>query len=138
MNVFCLKEFKTEFEKLKRKRSYSSIEGDIIEYFFKCKNIKEISSGIRLNGASETPYIKKRLCGRGGFRVYFLLIVKKETIYLMFIHPKTGSLGADNISDKMKSELYSKVTNCIKINEDLYTISLNNDGDGLIFKEFSK
>lgn len=47
MIIFCLDEFKNQFEKLIRNNSYSSIEIDIIEYFFN-KNIQELSSRYRL------------------------------------------------------------------------------------------
>lgn len=40
MTIFCLEDFKVQFEKLKKKKSYSSIEVDIIEYFFN-KEIKK-------------------------------------------------------------------------------------------------
>jgi hypothetical protein len=70
MNIFCLEDFKEEFEKLKKKNSYASIEQDIIDYFFN-KDIKDLLSGTRLNNSNDTPYIKKRLKGSGGFRIYF-------------------------------------------------------------------
>jgi hypothetical protein len=60
MIILCLDEFKNEFEKLIRNNSYSSIEIDIIEYFFN-KNIQELSSGIRLNNSDTIPFIKKEL-----------------------------------------------------------------------------
>lgn len=47
MIIFCLDEFKNQFEKLIRNNSYSSIEIDIIEYFFN-KNIQELFSRYRL------------------------------------------------------------------------------------------
>ena len=34
MNIFCLEDFKVQFEKLKKKNAYSSIEEDTIAYFF--------------------------------------------------------------------------------------------------------
>ena len=34
MLILCLDEFKNEFEKLIRNNSYSSIEIDVIKYFF--------------------------------------------------------------------------------------------------------
>ena len=43
MTIFCLEDFKVQFEKLKKKNSYSSIEGDIIEYFFN-KEIQQLIS----------------------------------------------------------------------------------------------
>jgi hypothetical protein len=122
MTVFCLEEFKVQFEKLKKNNSYSSVEEDIIEYFFE-KEISQLSSGTRLNNSDGTPYIKKRLNGRGGFRVYFLLVIRNEKIYLMFLHPKTGSLGYENITDDSKSLLYKKVLEKIKAN-DLYEVTV--------------
>ncbi len=123
MEIFCLEDFKVEFEKLKKKNSYSTIEGDIIEYFFQ-KEITQLMSGTRLNNSDDTPYIKKRLNGSGGFRVYFLLVIKDEKIYLMFVHPKTGSLGYENITDESKALLYKRVLESIKTNK-LYKITLD-------------
>jgi hypothetical protein len=125
MDIFCLEDFKVEFEKLKGKKSYSSIEDDIIKYFFG-KNAQELSSGVRLNNSSETPYIKKRINGSGGFRFYYLLIIKDEKLYLMFVHPKTGALGSENITDESKAYLYKKVLDSIKSN-DLYQLTLNEE-----------
>ena len=62
MTILCLEDFKIQFEKLKKKNSYSSVESDIIEYFFN-KNISQLTSGTRLNNSDDTPYIKKKLVG---------------------------------------------------------------------------
>lgn len=133
MEIYCLEDFKDEFEKLKGKKSYSSIEDDIIKYFFD-KNIQELSSGVRLNNSSETPYIKKRINGSGGFRFYYLLIIKNERLYLMFVHPKTGAFGSENITDESKAYLYKKVLNSIKDN-DLYQLTLNKETKKIDFKK---
>ncbi len=122
MTILCIEDFKIQFEKLKKKNSYSSIEKDIIEYFFG-KEVSDLISGVRLNNSNETPYIKKRLNGSGGCRVYFLLIIKDEKIYLMFLHPKTGSMGFDNITNESKSLLYKKVLNDI-LNNELYELNV--------------
>lgn len=133
MNIFCLAEFKIEFEKLKSKNSYNSIEKDVIDYFFD-KSVQDLSSGTRLNNSNETPYIKKRINGRGGFRFYFLLIIKDENLYLMFVHPKTGSLGYENITDESKAYLYKKILECIKTKE-LLELTLNSEKTNIIFKK---
>jgi len=133
MDIFCLEDFKVVFEKLKGKKSYSSIEDDIIKYFFG-KNAQELSSGVRLNNSSETPYIKKRINGSGGFRFYYLLIIKDEKLYLMFVHPKTGALGSENITDESKAYLYKKVLDSIKSN-DLYQLTLNEENKKIDFKK---
>jgi hypothetical protein len=125
MIIFCLEEFKVQFDKLKKNNSYSSIEADIIEYFFN-KEIQQLTSGTRLNNSNDTPFIKKRLNGSGGFRIYFLLIIKNEKVYLIFLHPKTGSLGYENITDDSKALLYKKVLECIKSNN-LYEVVVDNN-----------
>jgi len=48
MEIYCLEDFKTEFEKLKSKKSYKTLEQDIIDYFFD-KSADKLCSGIRLN-----------------------------------------------------------------------------------------
>lgn len=88
--------------------------------------------GTRLNNSDDIPYIKKRLNGSGGFRIYFLLVIKDEKIYLMFLHPKTGSLGYENTTDESKALLYKKVLESIKSNN-LYRITL--DKKSLVFKK---
>lgn len=123
MEIYCLEDFKVEFEKFKSKNSYKTIEQEVINYFFG-KTSQELCTGVRLNHSIDSPYIKKRLGGRGGFRIYFLLILKNDSLYLMFVHPKTGSQGSDNITDESKSYLYKKVLKCIK-SEDLYKLSLD-------------
>ena len=131
MEIYCIEDFKVEFEKLISKKSYSSLAREIIDYFFN-KPCNELCSGTRLNNSDETPYIKKRLGGRGGYRVYFLLIMKYERLYLMFVHPKTGSMGYENINDESKALLYKKVLNCIK-SENLYKIQINKSNTTLVF-----
>ncbi len=131
MTIFCIEDFKVQFEKLKKKNSYSSIEADIIEYFFD-KEIQLLTSGTRLNNSDDTPYIKKRLNGSGGFRIYFLLVIKDEKIYLMFLHPKTGSLGYENITDDSKALLYKKVLESINT-KNLYEVVV--DKNKLVFKK---
>ncbi len=133
MNIYCLAEFKVEFEKLKSKNSYNSIEGDIIDYFFG-KSVQELCSGSRLNNSIDTPYIKKRINGKGGFRFYFLLIIRDESVFLMFVHPKTGSLGYENITDDSKAYLYKKVLECIKTKEYL-ELTLNSEMTKIVFKK---
>ena len=133
MVIYCLEDFKVEFEKLISKNSYKSLQKEIINYFFD-KTVQDLASGTRLNGDSETPYIKKRLKGSGGFRCYFLLVLKNEDLYLMFVHPKTGSMGSSNINDESKAYLYKKVLDCIK-SDDLYVLSLDDSKKKIIFKE---
>lgn len=94
-------------------------------------------TGVNLNNNLETPYIKKRLKGRGGFRVYFLLLIRNDAFYLMFVHPKTGVWGSSNIDNKSKSFLYKKIHEYIKSN-DLYRLRLNKSGNKIEFSHLSQ
>lgn len=135
MKIFCLEDFKVEFEKLGAKKSYRDLEKEIINYFFE-NPAEELQSGVRLNNSDQVPYIKKRLSGRGGYRCYFLLVLKNDCLYLMFVHPKTGASGSSNITDKSKAYLYKKVLTSIQ-DQDLYKLSLDGSKRHLIFKKIN-
>ena len=132
MTVYCIESFKNALEKLGKKKSYKSLEQEIISYFFN-KPVAELISGTRLNNSNSEPYIKKRLEGGGGYRLYFLILVKNDSLYLMFVHPKTGSSGADNIDDNYKAFLYKSVLQSIK-DQDLYLLQLNQEQNKIHFK----
>jgi hypothetical protein len=55
----------------------------------------------------------------------------------MFVHPKTGSLGASNIDDNYKAYLYKKVLACIESDE-LYELVLNDEQSNIQFELKSK
>lgn len=131
MKFYCLEDFKAEFDKLKSKKSYRTLEAEIINYFFG-KTIDELKTGVRLNHSLDKPYIKKRLGGRGGFRVYFLLIMTKEAVYFMYVHPKTGSRGSTNITDESKAYLYKNVLERIKSNN-LFEMQLGSSKQNIEF-----
>lgn len=136
MKVFCTSRFKTEVDGLKGKKQYKEVEEDIIDYFL-TKTIEEISSGTRLNNSETTPYIKKRLDGSGGFRVYYLLVIKDDNAYLMFIHPKTGPTGSSNITNEAKKTFYKDVLVAIQTS-DLYAIKKHSTKSELVYTPIQK
>ena len=136
MDLYCLEDFKIEFDKLKNKKSYRTIESEITAYFFD-KPVEALCSGTRLNNSDEIPYVKKRIAGKGGFRCYYLLDTKKKYLCLMFIHPKTGVRGADNIKDDYKVYLYKKVLEDIKTSN-LFRMSLNASKTQINFTKIQK
>jgi len=131
MKIFCLKRFKEAYDDLSKKKSYRSLEKELIDYFFN-KEINQLLSGTRLNNSQNEPFIKKRIDGRGGFRIYYLVLIKNKNIYLMFVHPKTGSEGSDNITEQSKALIYKEVLACIRTNE-LFELTLNKDGSRIEF-----
>jgi len=132
MIVYAITEFKEEYEKLKKHKSYKNLEKEIINYFFIDKGISDIQSGTRLNNDDLRPYVKKRLAGKGGYRMYFFILIKDENVYLIYVHPKTGKFGVDNIDDDSKALLYKRVLESIQ-DEDLWSVTHDKRNDELVF-----
>ncbi|WP_439557583.1 hypothetical protein [Dyadobacter sp.] len=131
MRIFCTAEFEKIFKKLSKKNAYSDLEKEIVDYFF-AEEI-DFSSGRRLGGHAGNTYIKKRLGGSGGYRAYFYIIVKDESLYLMFLHPKTGPEGSPNITDEAKTQLLKDLISDIKLGK-LLSITKHDSKKKLIFK----
>ena len=133
MKVFCIEDFKQGIQSLRGKKQYDGIELDIIDHFFE-KSVAELKSGTRLNNNDDIPYIKKRIRGRGGFRVYYLLLIYKNCLYLLFIHPKTGPLGTTNITNEYKALILKKIYDAIKTGQELYLVTKDKTGKRLLFE----
>lgn len=137
MKVFSTLEFKNEFEKLIRKNSYKYLSEEIISCYLGEKDIKDCLEGTKLNGHSPNPFIKKRLGGSGGSRLYLIAVIKRDSIYLSFIHPKAGALGYENISNSKKTQLLNDVVFCIE-NNNLFEVTCCENNKTIVFKESSK
>jgi hypothetical protein len=111
MNLYCIEEFKIEFEKLKKKRQYKDLEEEIIDYFID-KETEDLMSGSNISNDPIIPFIKKRLSGR--YRIYYLLVIKDGNVFLMYVYPKTGPYRIVDTSTAFKKELLKKVISCIK------------------------
>lgn len=137
MEIFCTNRFFEEFSKLIGSNSYSDLESEIISYFLTPISINDVLSGSRLNGQAENPYIKKRLGGKGGFRIYFYIVIKDQNVYLNFVHPKTGKLGFEALDDDAISKFYKDVLEAIK-SETLFSVKKNENGNGIEFTKMKK
>lgn len=131
MRIFSTQEFKSEFEKLSKKNSYKYLSTEIITSYFD-KNITECLDGTRLNGHSINPFIKKRLGGSGGARLYLLAVIKEDAIYFSFLHAKSGASGFDNISNAKKTQLLNDVVDAIRKNN-LFEITYCEKKVNLVF-----
>jgi hypothetical protein len=133
MKLYCIEAFKNEVEKLSKNNSYASLPEDIIEYFFG-KETSELMNGRRINRHPAPPFIKKRLDGRGGYRMYFVILIKDDCIYLTYVHAKAGSAGSENLADGIASNLLRETLDAIKSN-DLYELTPNDDRKKIIFSK---
>ena len=120
MGLYCTGEFRDEVEKLRKTGSHAGIEADIIEAY--CNTtFAEWRTGDLLfavpTGAPDALFLKRRLDGRGGFRVYGIAKVRAQSFYLGFIHPKTGRFGGENLTDEKRKWVPKHILSCIKSGE---------------------
>lgn len=113
MKIFATLEFKDEFEKLIKNKSYKYLSKEIITNYLDV-SFSTTLSGTKLNGNSPNPFIKKRIGGSNGSRLYLLAVIVEEAIYFTFVHPKSGTSGYDNINDDKKAKLLKDVYESIK------------------------
>ncbi|WMJ75558.1 hypothetical protein RCC89_20695 [Cytophagaceae bacterium ABcell3] len=73
---------------------------------------------------------------KGGYRIYFFVVLCKDDLYLLFLHPKTGADGASNITNEAKAKLLKLVVEAIKTQK-LFSVSTDKEKKELIFSEFS-
>jgi len=79
-------------------------------------------TGDPLSIVPNVTYLKKRLEGSGGYRVYVLGLVKNDAVYLLYVHPKTGPDKLANVSMEKKKALLKDVLAAIK-NETLLEVA---------------
>ena len=133
MIVYCTDDFKSIIESYRRKPSYNDIDELVIEYIFD-NDFDSLKSGVNLNKSNKIPFIKKRLGGRGGFRIYQLLKVESQEVYLLYVYPKAGPYGTSNFTDDGKTEIYKEGLSCLEGSSMKYIVEVNADRTLLIFK----
>lgn len=135
MKLFCIEEFKTQYEKCIKNKSYKDLPKELSDYFRE-KTTEQLKSGTLLNRSSKYPYIKKRIAGSGGYRIYYLIVILGDKIILGFVHPKTGKFGVDNIDDieeDYKKTTYQKIVEALESEDQmLYKIELSDSKPYLV------
>jgi len=116
MKVYCLPEFKEECDKLLKNNSYLDLNKEIAK-FFHGRKFEDCLTGTNLNQSADAPHIKKDIGGRGGYRLYYVALRKKEEIYFGFVHPKTGSKGSSNTQDDFRLTIPKKIYKAIEQKE---------------------
>ncbi len=108
MEVCCTPEFEEQLEKLSKNKSYASLGAELAAAYCGV-TFEQASTGDLLFPMPGLSFIKKRLAGRGGYRVYVLAVVREERVYLGFVHPKTGRYGADNVTTVRKAAILKEI-----------------------------
>ncbi|MEM6738216.1 MAG: hypothetical protein AAF620_19325 [Bacteroidota bacterium] len=136
MRFYCLEDFKLGFTKLSKKNSYSDLESLTVDFVNGDSDFLKI--GVNLNRNNEQPYVKKRLKGRSGYRIYYYFLIMGDQIFMLYIHPKTGVLGSTNLEEKYRADLLKRIKDIIvnKKWEKLYEVFA--DDDKISFKKPAK
>lgn len=136
MDLFCTEDFYTTYNSLIRQKAYRGLEEEMCNYFID-KNIEDLLSGTRLNNSNTRPLIKKRISGSGGYRIYYLLQISDSIALLLFIHPKTGPDGGENITDEHYKKISKDAIEALK-NKTYWAVSKVEDSYKLSFKKVEK
>lgn len=136
MIIYCIEDFKIEFEKLKSKKQYSDLESLVLDFFLN-STLDKIKTGDLLNGSTIAPFLKKRIPNARGYRVYFLVIVKDEKVYISYVHPKTGPMKATNVTAEHKKHIQKETYSCI-VEKSLYTLKKCPKMGILLFEPFDE
>ncbi len=75
MEIYCLPEFRKEYDKLCKNNSYSYLTQEIIDCFSDM-NFADCLIGININQSNITPFYKRDIGGRGGFRLYYIAVYR--------------------------------------------------------------
>lgn len=128
----CTQNFFDEYHKLIKVKAYKwTLPEDLYE-FLNHDDPDFFKSGSLLNGNHGFPFIKIRINGSGGYRIYYYIIFIDDQIILTFIHPKTGQYGADNADKNYLKTLMKEVIEDKKANK-LLTITLDHENRSLNF-----
>lgn len=112
MNLYSTNEAVNTILKLEKKPSHKSIRKLLFDYFDKEIKNSGAFSGKRLNPPSSPyPFVKKRVEGSGGYRIYFYLFIKDSQFVLSAIHPKTSAYSKSTLTVK---EIHEAQKSCIK------------------------
>lgn len=62
---------------------------------------------------SPIPHIRIRLGGAGGYRVYYILILKNDEVIISGLHPKTGTKQKSTYkNEEIKASLREALSAC--------------------------
>jgi hypothetical protein len=116
MIIYCTERFETEFKKLIKQNAYRTLEEKIMESFFHCSD-DQAQLGSKISGTKDKMVIKKRIAGRGGYRVYFYAYFFEQKLYLSYLYPKTGPAAKISLNSKFEALIINETVEAIEKNE---------------------
>lgn len=129
MKVYCTDTFRREYLKIIKNKGHRGLGNMIINQVL-TQPFSSLATSIVLNGRRDIPFYKKDIGGRSGYRLYCMLVIKDDKLYLLFVHPKKGKYASDNIKSGYYRELEQELIDALTT-QNLFVVS--NDRDNLIF-----
>lgn len=133
MELFATQSVVDTIKKLEKKPSYSDLRLLFYDYICKHPSFQDWDSSARLSNMSPIPHIRIRLGGRGGYRVYYVLILKNDEVIISGLHPKTGKKQKSTFSnEEIKASLREALSAC-RSRDLMLPITLDHDNKTIIF-----
>jgi len=138
MKIFATQEFIDELKSISKNNSHTDCEKNIINSISN-KTLEQLKEGaLRIGGNIDlNPFMRKRISkttsGKsGGYRLYLWLYKIEDSIFLIFIHPKSSGRNAGtNITNEKQKELVKAFLKDKKDNN-LIQVKINKTKDKFI------
>lgn len=124
--------------KLEKKGSYSDLRSLLFDFISKKETLEDWKEGTRIHlGNPNFLFLKKRIGGSGGYRMYYLLTIHGDEITIAALYPKFGTKGGSDLSDSGKIESIREALDGIVSKTRLKIITLP-DKKSIIFETEEK
>ena len=112
MDFFATQYFLSQLQKLRKIKSYKDIDNFLADNFVNVSvNTIKMKGTTNLNGLKVRPYLKKILGGKGGYRIYFIVVDDVQVIFVA-LSAKKGSRAVD-FSKQQWTMFYRKAVESI-------------------------
>jgi len=116
ISIATSKSDENEFNWVYLKNNHNYLVNLLFEEF-NTIDIDGLKLGTNLLPTNGIYFIKRRIAGSSGYRIYYVFDEKNRKVYFSFIHPKTGLEGIANIGDKFKKSDFNYIFDAVKKND---------------------
>lgn len=107
MRVYVTHTVADAIVKMEKKPSYSNLRLLFYGFIKSHETAESWKVGSLLNRGAEWPFVKGRIAGRSGYRIYYLILIKQDEVIISAIYPKFGSLGINTLGHEARNAAYS-------------------------------
>ena len=133
MNIFLTFSTAGAIKKLEKNNSYSSLRQEIYQYLNGKTSLEHWTQvGSRLNSSVHCPFVRDRVKGSGGYRIYYSFLVIKGQAVIAAVHPKTGTAGKENLSRQERNAVYLEAVQACQSGE-MLPVTLDHDNTTINF-----